>query len=226
MTVMEPDRQPRRTATREAPQEGDGPAPREATLRGEGGAAPRGSVDQGATLEDQGDFERAVEDHRQRVYSFAYYLLRSREEAEDVAQEVLLRLFHHRHRVEARRAGAWLLRVTRNACYDLLRHRRTVNRHLTDLDDEAVVELPDRRRPGPHREAETDAFRQRLKEALDGLSEPQREVLILREIQGLAYKEIAEALDMPLNTVRVNLHRGRRQLRRRLHEDYRDATIH
>lgn len=51
-------------------------------------------------------------------------------------------------------------------------------------------------------------------------------MVILREIEGLAYQEIADALEMPLNTVRVVLHRGRRKLRERLGEDYRDATIH
>lgn len=211
MTVMEPSNDPRHPSAEgeDPPAPGDGEAPEE-----------------GATLRDLGGYERAVAEHRRRVYSFAYHLLRNREEAEDVTQEVLLRLYHHRHRVEARRAGAWLLRVTRNACYDLLRHRRTVDRHVTDLDDEAVVELPDRHRPDPQRQAETGAFRQRLEEALDELAGPYREVVILREIQGLTYREIAEALEMPLNTVRVNLHRGRRKLRRRLHEDYRDATIH
>ena len=62
-------------------------------------------------------------------------------------------------------------------------------------------------------------------DGLRELSEPYRSVLILREIQGLKYREIADTLEMPLNTVRVHLHRGRRKLRERLHEDYADAQI-
>lgn len=170
-------------------------------------------------------FDSAVEQHQRRIFSFAYYLLHNREEAEDVTQEVLLRLFRHRRKVEPERMGAWLLRVTRNACYDLLRQRRTRNRHTTEIDEEVALELPDDDTPSPEAQAGTAAFRRGLEEALRELSEPYRSVLILREIQGLKYREIADTLEMPLNTVRVNLHRGRRQLRERLHEDYADAQI-
>ena len=170
-------------------------------------------------------FDSAVEQHQRRIFSFAYYLLHNREEAEDVTQEVLLRLFRHRRKVEPERMGAWLLRVTRNACYDLLRQRRTRSRHTADMDDEEACELPDRHTPSPEARAGTAAFRRRLEEALRELSEPYRSVLILREIQGLKYQEIADTLEMPLNTVRVHLHRGRRKLRERLHEDYADAQI-
>jgi len=170
-------------------------------------------------------FESAVERHQRRIFSFAYYLLHNREEAEDVTQEVLLRLFHHRRRVEPERMGSWLLRVTRNACYDLLRQRRTRNRHTAEIDDEAAIDLPDTSTPDPEVQAGSAAFRRDLQQGLRELAEPYRSVLILREIQGLKYQEIAEALEMPLNTVRVNLHRGRRNLRELLHEDYADATI-
>src|SRR4051812_50216482 len=70
-------------------------------------------------------FEDTAQRYQRRVYSFARYLLSNREEAEDVTQEVLLRLWRHQDGVEEERLGAWLLRVTRNACYDLLRRRRS-----------------------------------------------------------------------------------------------------
>lgn len=170
-------------------------------------------------------FDSAVEQHQRRIFSFAYYLLHNREEAEDVTQEVLLRLFRHRRKVEPERMGAWLLRVTRNACYDLLRQRRTRYRHTAEIDDEVACELPDSHTLSPEAQAGNAAFRRRLEEELRELSEPYRSVLILREIQGLKYREIADTLEMPLNTVRVHLHRGRRKLRERLHEDYADAQI-
>jgi len=170
-------------------------------------------------------FDTAVAQHQRRIFSFAYYLLHNREEAEDVTQEVLLRLFRNRRTVEPERMGAWLLRVTRNACYDLLRQRRTRNRHTAEIDEEVALELPDEDTPSPEKQAGAAVFRHSLQEALRELPEPYRSVLILREIQGLKYHEIAETLEMPLNTVRVNLHRGRRKLRERLHEDYADATI-
>src|SRR5258705_114139 len=69
-------------------------------------------------------FDDTAHRYRGRVYSFARYLLSNREEAEDVTQEVLLRLWRHQDGLEEERLGSWLLRVTRNACYDLLRRRR------------------------------------------------------------------------------------------------------
>ena len=72
----------------------------------------------------------------------------------------------------------------------------------------------------PHRLAD---FRRHLRDALEQLADPMKSIVILREIQGLKYHEIADALDVPLNTVRVYLHRGRRRLREQLKEVYGDV---
>jgi RNA polymerase sigma factor (sigma-70 family) len=165
-------------------------------------------------------FDDTARTYRRRVYSFARYLLSSREEAEDVTQEVLLRLWRHQDGVEEERLGAWLLRVTRNACYDLLRRRRSegaTNALATSLDDETVRELASAE-PDPQSRAETADFRRRLLGALGELGEPYKSIIILREVQGLAHREIGEALGIPEVTVRVHLHRGRKKLRERLRE--------
>ena len=73
--------------------------------------------------------------------------------------------------------------------------------------------------PGPQNQAEGAEFRERLKKALGQLPEPHRSIVVLREIQGLAYDEIAAAVDRPLNTVKVYLHRGRKMLREQLREE-------
>lgn len=164
--------------------------------------------------------------HQRRIFSFAYHLLSDREEAQDVTQEVLVKLLSHRPRVEPERLGAWLLRVTRNACYDLLRKRRVRGGDgRQEVDGEDGWEIADAA-PDPRARAEAAQFRRRLTSELGRLGEPYRSVVILREIEELPYQEIADALEMPLNTVRVVLHRGRRKLRERLREEYRDAAIH
>jgi RNA polymerase sigma factor (sigma-70 family) len=166
-------------------------------------------------------FEDTAQRHRRRVYSFARYLLSNREEAEDVTQEVLLRLWRHRNGVDEERLGAWLLRVTRNACYDLLRKRRSDSAVMapgTSLDEEEARHVASTE-PGPQDAAEASDFRRRLMEALADLGEPYKSVVILREVQGLPHREIGEALGMPEVTVRVHLHRGRLKLRERLRED-------
>jgi RNA polymerase sigma factor (sigma-70 family) len=164
-------------------------------------------------------FDDTAQRHRRRIYSFARYLLSSREEAEDVTQEVLLRLWRHQDGVEEERLGSWLLRVTRNACYDLLRRRRSdaTQSMAASLDDEAAQELASTE-PDPASRAEAADFRRRLLAALGELGEPYKSIVILREVQGLAHREIGEALGIPEVTVRVHLHRGRKKLRERLRE--------
>src|SRR4051812_50146351 len=117
-------------------------------------------------------FEDTAQRYQRRVYSFARYLLSNREEAEDVTQEVLLRLWRHRQGVDEERLGSWLLRVTRNACYDLLRKRRSEVAGLgTRLDDEEHEEIASAG-PDPQAHAEAPDFPRRVLRALSALCEP------------------------------------------------------
>ena len=165
-------------------------------------------------------FEAAVARHQRRVFSFAHYFLGNPSEAEDVVQEVLLRLWQNWHKLDAERLEPWLTRVTRNACYDLLRKRRSTSRYMAPDTEDDVTDRAPSNRPSPEAKAEASDFRKHLLAALRKLDEPMRSVLILREIQGLKYQEIADILEMPLNTVRVYLHRGRQRLRKLLGRVY------
>jgi RNA polymerase sigma-70 factor (ECF subfamily) len=162
------------------------------------------------------DFEAAVATHGQKVYTLAVYLLANREEAEDVAQEVLIRLWRRGHEVSADRIGSWLISVTRNACIDTIRRRKDGSR--VGLDDEVAAQLREWA-PGPETLSQASQVRTQILRALEGLSEPSRSVVILREVQGYSYQEIGDALEMPLSSVRVTLHRGRRRLREMLSEE-------
>jgi RNA polymerase sigma-70 factor (ECF subfamily) len=163
-------------------------------------------------------FETTAERYRRRVFSFARSLLSNREEAEEVTQDVLLRLWRHERRVDEERLGAWLLRVTRNACYDLLRRRRSHRLAAgPPADEEEAANVPSAE-PDPEARLQATDFRLRLKRALEEIGEPYRTVVLLREVQGLAHREIGLALGIPEVTVRVHLHRGRRRLRDILRE--------
>jgi RNA polymerase sigma-70 factor (ECF subfamily) len=165
-------------------------------------------------------FEAVVARYQRRVFTFSRYFLGQREEAEDVTQEVLLRLWRHAEGLDAERLGSWLLKVTRNACYDRLRQRRSAATLIApDLDSE-VAEAAVSGDPDPAVRAEAAEFRRHLLAALGRLEEPYRSVLILREIEELQYQEISDVLDLPLNTVRVYIHRGRQRLREQLKEVY------
>jgi RNA polymerase sigma-70 factor (ECF subfamily) len=161
------------------------------------------------------DFDAVVADHGRKVFTLAVYLLGSREEAEDVTQEVLVRLWRRGGEVSPDRIGAWLVRVTRNACIDTIRRRK--QRTQVDLDGAAAAGLQERT-PGPEALLHASQLGGRILKALENLSEPSRSIVVLREIQGLSYQEIADALEMPINNVRVTLHRGRRRLREELRE--------
>lgn len=163
------------------------------------------------------DFEEAVATHGRRVFTLSVYLLGDHQEAEDVTQEVLIRLWRWGHKVAPQRIGAWLLQVTRNACIDLIRKRKGNNAILCETDPNAVEHIRESS-PGPERLLSASRLGQAIRRALSRLSEPHRSVVILREIQGLSYQEISDVLEMPLNNVRVNLHRGRRKLREELGE--------
>jgi RNA polymerase sigma factor (sigma-70 family) len=161
-------------------------------------------------------FERQVYQYQHRVYGFACYLLNDAEEAEDVTQEVLLRYWNHRAEIDEERLLSWLLRVTRNACIDALRKRRSY-RSLVDSDTERLedVRTDDLCPDGATEEAEFQAL---LQAALSRISEPYRSIVILREVQDMKYEDICSTLDLPLNTVKVYLHRGRKMLRQLLSE--------
>lgn len=156
----------------------------------------------------------ALAAHRHLVYGYALRLLGDASDAADVTQEVLVRVWRQGDGIEPERRTAWVLRVTRNACLDALRARQT-RRAYTPNDDLAIAAAPC---TGESPDALTEAadFQRRLERALDRLDEPYRSIVILREIQALPYADIAEALDLPLNTLKVYLHRARRSLREAL----------
>lgn len=161
-------------------------------------------------------FRAQVDAHEDRIYRFARSMLKDGVTAQDVTQDVLITLWEHRDDLDPDRLLPWLLRVTRNACIDKLRRRQTRYDTLTvDTDGLRDAASP---RPGPDAATEAADFETRVHEALAEVDEPYRSVVELRELQDLKYKEIAEALDMPLNTVKVYIHRGRKKLRRHLSE--------
>jgi RNA polymerase sigma factor (sigma-70 family) len=194
------------------------------------------------------DFEAAVARHQRQVYTFAHYFLASREEAQDVTQEVLLRLWRHAERLDESMLGAWLMRVTRNACYDVLRRRKagsgfssgdggsraaettaTGRRAAGGSRDgrqaiDAVESLASREL-NPEQQVLAADFDRRLRQALAEVPEPYRSVLIMREIEELPYQEISDALEVPLNTVRVHLHRGRQKLRELLRPEVAHVAV-
>ncbi|MGB1048444.1 MAG: RNA polymerase sigma factor [Rhodothermales bacterium] len=164
-------------------------------------------------------FKSIVGTHRDRVYSYVLSMLRDPAVSADVTQDVFIRLWEHRSSLEEERVLSWLLRVARNACIDQVRKRKV--RQPVENDEVGGVDVLTDQGPDPERAKSMALFRERLREALDRMGEPHRSIVVLREIQGYKYEEIAEALTLPLNTVKVYLHRARKSLRKDLGEVHR-----
>jgi RNA polymerase sigma-70 factor (ECF subfamily) len=157
-------------------------------------------------------FERRVLEHKDRVYSYAAWMLRDLEEARDVAQEALVKLWQHRQKVEIPATRSWLLTTTHRLCIDRLRRRQ---KRPEVSEEDQLVPTPDEG-PGPLRLAASSETGRAISEALGKLGEQDRAVVVMREVQGMAYDEIATALDIPLGTLKAKLHRARERLRRHL----------
>jgi RNA polymerase sigma-70 factor (ECF subfamily) len=158
-------------------------------------------------LEDRELFERLVLPHVDAAFNLARWLLRGRMDAEDVAQEALLRAYRFFRGFHGGDARAWLLQIVRNTCYTWLEKNRPLELSM-EFDEELHVQTC----ATPETLAIVGDERKRLTVALEMLPPRFREVLVLRELEGCSYKEIAAITSIPIGTVMSSLSRARRQL--------------
>jgi RNA polymerase sigma-70 factor (ECF subfamily) len=165
-------------------------------------------------LPDQvASFEQLVLPHMRAGYNLARWLLRNDHDAEDVMQEAIVRAFRFFDGFRGDNPRAWLLTVVRNSAYTFLQQNRA--RELdTEFDEELHVQSASA--PGSEETPEVlllrSAQQRFLNEAVDALPVEFREVFVLREMEGLSYKEIADLARIPIGTVMSRLSRARRQL--------------
>ena len=163
---------------------------------------------------DSAAFEDIVRAHEATVYRLALRQLGNREDAEDAAQEVFLKAYTGLASFRGdSKLSVWLYRITGNVCTDMLRRRReTVS--LSQENDEGEpleLELPDERFD-PAALTERKDLRERIGAALNALPPEAREILLLRELGGASYDEIAETLGLDLGTVKSRIFRARKKL--------------
>jgi len=170
--------------------------------------------------EDRLRFEQLVLPHVDAAFNLARWLLRRREDAEEVAQEALLRACRFFRGFHGGDARAWLLQIVRNTCYSWLGKNRP-RELMVEFDEE----LHPRPVATPESIAIADEDRERLSRALESLPPRFRQVLVLRELEGCSYKEIAAITSIPIGTVMSSLSRARRQLYSVLTNSYHKETI-
>jgi RNA polymerase sigma-70 factor, ECF subfamily len=165
---------------------------------------------------DAAAFEPLVEKYRQRVWRLAYQVLHDREEAWDVAQEAFVRAFHSLPSFRGQSAFyTWLFRITVNVATDRHRQRGAQARAFGPervTEEEWARTTPD---PGggPEQQAARKEQRERIRGALDALPPKARTIIMLSDVEGLSYREIAEVLNCPIGTVMSRLHNARKRLK-------------
>jgi RNA polymerase sigma-70 factor (ECF subfamily) len=169
--------------------------------------------------EDEEAYRRLLEKYRRPVYGIVRRMIPDDEDARDLAQEAFIRAFKNLRQFDLeRRFSSWLFRIANNLCIDHYRRRRLKTVPMVrsyDGETEETWELPDPS-PGPGEEFSDRERARRLAATVQSLPPGYRVVIVMRHQQGLAYDEIAEALDMPLGTVKARIHRAHRLLKEKL----------
>ena len=172
-------------------------------------ADPDGRLVQGTLAGDLAAFEELVDRHRAVVYRVAARVV-GREEAEDVTQETFLRAYHRLPRFRGESAfRSWLLRIAHNTAVNAARRRRP---EPVEVDDDGDVAAPVATTREPVSALEEAERRERLELKLRELRPEHRAVLVLRDLEGLAYDEIATVTETPIGSVKGRLHRARSEM--------------
>jgi RNA polymerase sigma-70 factor, ECF subfamily len=159
----------------------------------------------------QSELEQALAELGPSIYRVAYSVVRDAALAEDAAQETMIRVWTNIGRFRGDSSlRVWVLRIAHNVSISMLRKRRDRVTDPHDLSEEAPPS------GGPDRAAEGRAMISDLWQSLDELDPLSRSVVVLREVELMSYEDIADALDIPLPTVKTRLFRARRQLASKL----------
>ena len=161
--------------------------------------------------QDTGQFERLAAENERQVYAVCFHMMGSREDAQDCAQEAMLRAYRAfgSFREEAS-FSTWITRIAMNVCIDALRSRRDAV-SLDALREDQGFDVPDAAPTAYARLEEKERLRL-LREGLAPLPHDMRQLIVLRDMQGKSYEEIGEILQVPLGTVKSRISRAREKL--------------
>jgi RNA polymerase sigma factor (sigma-70 family) len=173
---------------------------------------------------DQAAWRELVARHTRRVFGLAYRFTGRVDEAEDLTQEIFIKVYQTLDRYQAAQGAfaSWLGAVARNQSIDHYRRRR--QERLRKADDPAVIERMESGEEGPLLSLERQERVRLVHRGLKALPLELREPLVLCDLQGLAYEEVAEALAIPLGTVKSRINRGRLELAKRLRSRHRELV--
>ncbi len=159
---------------------------------------------------DNDAFSELVSLYEKKIYNLALRMTRDREDALDLSQEIFIRIYKSLPLFKAQSTfSTWVYSIASNACIDFT--RRESKRKTHSIDEEEYFEIPDLKY-SPENSAENSELREQIVGAIDSLSPEHREVIVLRELNGLSYDEIADALDISPGTVKSRICRAREKM--------------
>jgi RNA polymerase sigma-70 factor (ECF subfamily) len=162
---------------------------------------------------DDSAWEAVVKSYGKRIYNLSYRYTNRRDEAEDLTQEILIRVYQNlkSYRAESGSFQNWILRVGRNLIID---HYRQVRRYpqTGGSEDLEAMNIQDEKIPNPQRKVEQAEASRFLQDGLQSLAPELKEAIVLRDLEGMAYNDMADLLNVPEGTVKSRINRGRLEL--------------
>lgn len=167
-------------------------------------------------------FLKTIDKHKDRVFGYSYYFLRNREDAEDVTQDVFVRLWQHWSNIDQKKMKAWIMQVTHHRCIDFARKRKKIHKSKQKSEFDPITTFASSslvsRDPDSQLElSETQAY---LLRALDGLPDRIKSMMLMHYFQDLKFETIATVLNVNISTVKVTIHRGRKMLKEVIEKEY------
>jgi len=162
---------------------------------------------------DDAAWETIIRFHGKSIYNLSYRFTNRKEDAEDLTQEILLRVYRNlkSYRSEAGSLKNWILRVARNLLVDHYRKQRRLPQS-TGSEELETMNIRDETAPDPQRTVERLEAARFLMDGIQSLSLELKEAVILRDLEGMAYHEMSDLLDVPEGTVKSRINRGRVEL--------------
>jgi RNA polymerase sigma-70 factor, ECF subfamily len=176
---------------------------------------------------DQRAFRLLVERYQRKVYSVALGMVKDREEAMDVSQEAFVKVYKYLDHFKGDSSFyTWLYRITTNICIDVIRKRGAAKGDAIEFDESVQVDLGEaqigalgsRLGTNPQKSALRKELAAKIEEALQAVPEKHRAILLLREVEGMSYEDLARTLEIPKGTVMSRLFHARAKVQKILSE--------
>lgn len=165
-------------------------------------------------------YQNFLSKNQDRIFSYAMYMLRNREDAEDVTQEVFVKMWRNWDDIQKEKREPWILKVTHNYCIDMLRKKHSPKKSWSTLEEKHTAKLSIENSITPEKQLEMTETQKAILVAMSDMPDKMRSMMLLHYYQGEKFETIAEMMDMSLSAVKTSMHRGRKQLKSTIERQY------